>query len=108
MSIAQQTCKPCRPGTPPVSETRAQELLAEIPGWSVAGASLVRIFTFKNYYETVSFVNAAAWVAHREDHHPEITFGYKTCRVAFSTHSIGGLSDSEQHLSLCGRLLHLP
>lgn len=45
-----------------------------------------------NFYETMSFVNALAWVAHEEDHHPDFEVGYKNCRVRYSTHAIKGLS----------------
>jgi 4a-hydroxytetrahydrobiopterin dehydratase len=93
--LAERTCQPCRPGTPPIDDARAGDLLAEIPGWKIENTALVRDFTFKNYYETTAFVNAAVWIAHREDHHPDIQFGYKTCRIRYSTHSIGGLSEND-------------
>ncbi len=95
MSLANQKCKPCEAGASPLSGTRADELLAGIPGWKIADGSIVREFTFKNYYETTAFVNAVVWIAHREDHHPDIRFGYKTCRITYSTHSIGGLSEND-------------
>ena len=93
--LATRHCQPCRAGTPALDEPRARELLAEIPGWKMGDAVLIRDFDFKNYYETTSFVNAVAWIAHREDHHPDIQFGYKTCRVRYSTHSVGGLSEND-------------
>jgi len=67
------------------------------PDWSVAadGHSIARRFRFKNYYETISFVNAVAWVVHREDHHPDLEVGYNRCAVIFSTHSVGGLSEND-------------
>ncbi len=67
------------------------------PDWSLSGdrQSIVRRFRFKNYYETISFVNALAWVAHREDHHPDLEVGYNRCIVVFSTHSVGGLSEND-------------
>ena len=95
MNLNEAHCTPCHGGTPPLAAVRARELLAELPGWTIANNVLVRDFTFKNYYETVSFVNAVAWIAHREDHHPAIEFGYKTCRVRYSTHAIGGLSEND-------------
>jgi 4a-hydroxytetrahydrobiopterin dehydratase len=53
------------------------------------------MFQFKNYYETMAFVNAVAWVAHREDHHPDLEVGYNKCTVRYSTHSVGGLSEND-------------
>jgi 4a-hydroxytetrahydrobiopterin dehydratase len=54
-----------------------------------------RVFRFDNYYQTMAFVNALAWVAHREDHHPDLEVGYNRCVVNFSTHSVGGLSNND-------------
>lgn len=65
--------------------------------WSVSddGQAIQGEFTFKNYYHTTAFVNAVAWVAHCQDHHPDITFGYKNCTIVYSTHAIGGLSEND-------------
>ena len=71
------------------------ELLRQVPGWERAGGEISRSYKFKNYYETMAFVNAAAWVSHREDHHPDLEVGYNACRVRYSTHSVGGLSESD-------------
>ncbi len=61
--------------------------------WQVEGnKQLAARFEFKNYWETTAFVNAVAWIAHREDHHPDIEFGYKTCTIRYWTHTVGGLS----------------
>ena len=56
---------------------------------------ITREFRFKNYYQTIAFVNALAWVAHSEDHHPFLEVHYNRCNVHFSTHSIGGLSEND-------------
>ena len=92
-----KSCKPCAPGTPPLARDRAADLIQQTPGWSLNdGASEIsRTFKFKNYYETMAFVNALAWVAHREDHHPDIEVGYNRCHVRFSTHSVKGLSEND-------------
>ncbi len=78
-----------------MTSAQAQEYLKQTPGWNLKDGRLTREFQFKNYYETVSFVNAAAWIAHREDHHPDIEFGYKACTVRFWTHSVKGLSEND-------------
>lgn len=65
-------------------------LLPQVEGWSVDGTSLVREFAFRNYHETMEFVNALAWVSHTEDHHPELMVTYKACRARYNTHSAGG------------------
>lgn len=93
--LAQRRCRACEGGVPALEPAQAAALLAQTPGWAIEGAELVRIFSFKNYYRTVAFVNAVAWIAHAEDHHPDIAFGYKTCTIRYRTHSIGGLSEND-------------
>lgn len=93
--LTARRCSACAPGSPALSPSQVAELLAQVPGWDASGDAIARTFTFKNYYQTVAFVNAVAWIAHAEDHHPDIEFGYKTCRIRFQTHSIGGLSEND-------------
>ena len=50
---------------------------------------------FKDYYETMAFVNATAWISHQEGHHPDLEVGYSQCRVRYTTHAIGGLSEND-------------
>jgi 4a-hydroxytetrahydrobiopterin dehydratase len=75
----------------------ARTLLAQLAGWSLSedARSIQREFGFNNYYETMAFVNAVAWVAHREDHHPDLFVTYKRCEVRLSTHGVGGLSRND-------------
>jgi 4a-hydroxytetrahydrobiopterin dehydratase len=95
MSLLDQSCRP-RSGAP-LERREAERLLAEIAGWELdaTGASIRRTFRFANYYQTIAFVNAMAWVAHREDHHPDLEVGYNRCTVRYSTHSVGGLSEND-------------
>jgi 4a-hydroxytetrahydrobiopterin dehydratase len=69
--------------------------LAKLPGWQRSGNEIAKAFNFKNYYETMAFVNATAWISHREDHHPDMEVGYNKCKVRYSTHSVGGLSEKD-------------
>ncbi len=93
--LSRKKCQPCEGGTPPLGEAEIKVLLAEITGWEIMEGALVKTFRFKNYYETMAFVNAAAWISHREDHHPDLQVGYSRCRVSYLTHSIGGLSEND-------------
>lgn len=70
-------------------------MLQALAGWSCEKDKIRKTFHFKNYYETTAFVNAAIWIAHQEDHHPDITFGYKQCEVVYSTHSVKGLTKND-------------
>lgn len=93
--FSQRKCRPCEGGVPPLNAADADALLARLKGWERIDTTILRTFSFKNYYETMAFVNAAAYIAHQEDHHPEMVIGYKTCRVTYCTHSIGGLSEND-------------
>jgi 4a-hydroxytetrahydrobiopterin dehydratase len=93
--LASKTCKECERGTPPLSEPKVRELLARLPGWEAANGEIAKTYSFKNYYETMAFVNASAWISHRENHHPDLEVGYNKCRVRYSTHSVGGLSEND-------------
>jgi 4a-hydroxytetrahydrobiopterin dehydratase len=75
-----------------VNAHEASRLCHLLDGWTIAGGKLVKAFNFANYYETMAFVNALAWISHKEDHHPELLVGYKSCEVRYDTHSVGGLS----------------
>ena len=96
--LAARHCKPCKKGDPPLSADQAAALPGSLHSdWSMDGAnrSNTRNCKLGNYYETMAFVNALAWIAHGEDHHPDIEVGYNRCQVHFSTQSIGGLSEND-------------
>ncbi|MDB5172759.1 MAG: pterin-4-alpha-carbinolamine dehydratase [Phycisphaerales bacterium] len=94
-ALARQSCKPCEAGGKPLDDARITALLAQIPGWERAGGEITKTFRFKNYHESIAFVNATAWISHREDHHPDLEVGYNKVRVRYSTHSVGGLSEND-------------
>ena len=88
-------CVPCEGGVAPLRKDEIDNLVKQVEGWQYADGAIFKIYSFGNYYETMAFVNATAWISHREDHHPDITVGYKQCRVVYSTHAIGGLSQND-------------
>jgi 4a-hydroxytetrahydrobiopterin dehydratase len=67
----------------------------QVPGWRLIDGALEKTFEFRNYYETMAFVNALAYVAHTEDHHPDLAVSYSRCTVRFNTHDVGGISVSD-------------
>lgn len=93
--LAHRRCKPCEGGVPPLTAAEIAVMLKRLPAWQVVDGKLSRTFEFRNYHENMAFVNATAWVSHREDHHPDLTVGYKQCRVDYITHAIGGLSEND-------------
>jgi 4a-hydroxytetrahydrobiopterin dehydratase len=82
----------CRAGAPRLGADELAAHAAALPGWTCGGDTLAKSFAFASYQETVAFVNALAWIAHREDHHPDIAVHYARCVVAFSTHDAGGVT----------------
>lgn len=94
-SLADRKCRPLPARAPALARAEIESLLKEIQGWSYDGKVIAKSWSFGNYHETMAFVNAVAWIAHREDHHPDMSVGYNRCRVEFSTHSIGGISEND-------------
>ena len=93
--LVKKHCKPCEKGTPPLNSVQVSETLKALPGWETTGKEIAKTYKFANYHETMAFVNATAWVSHREDHHPDLEVGYNKCKVRYSTHSVGGLSEND-------------
>jgi len=93
--LVTKKCVPCEGGVAPLSRDEIDTLLKELKGWRYADGAIVKTYSFNNYYETMAFVNATAWISHREDHHPDIAVGYNQCRVEYRTHAIGGLSQND-------------
>jgi len=95
-SLAKKKSHPIKPGTPPLSKTVIDEMMRAIPGWSNDGGKAIRKeYTFKDFHETMKFVNAVADIANAQDHHPDMEVGYNRCAVKYSTHSVGGLSEND-------------
>lgn len=84
-------------GTSALNHLEVHHLLTAIPGWAAntENTTLWRLFNFSNYYETIAFVNALAWIANQEDHHPELEVSYNQCKVFFNTHTVKGLSEND-------------
>jgi 4a-hydroxytetrahydrobiopterin dehydratase len=96
--LAARKCKPCEGGTTPLTHTHAQQLLGQLSSaWVLTenAHAIRREFGFRDFYRTMSFVNALAHIANIEDHHPDLEVGYNYCRVTFTTHAIRGLSEND-------------
>jgi len=75
----------------------ANEMQKEVPLWEVIdhGHGIRRIMTFSNHHEVMAFVNAVAWISHREDHHPNVSAGYSRCELVYTTHAVDGLTEND-------------
>lgn len=79
-------------GHPAMTDAEISTHLQAADGWSHTAGAIEKTFRFADYHRTMAFVNAVAWIAHREDHHPDMAFGYNRCTLRFNTHSVGGIS----------------
>ncbi|MBU6460908.1 MAG: 4a-hydroxytetrahydrobiopterin dehydratase [Proteobacteria bacterium] len=78
-----------------LTQKEIEALAASIPGWGLDNQAVSKTFSFKGFSQVMGFVNAIAWIAQRQNHHPEITFGYNTVQVKLFTHSKKGLTRND-------------
>ncbi len=80
-----------------MTREEAEATMDQVPGWELSedGTTLTRRFEFKGFYKCMSFINAMAWIANSENHHPDFSAGYNYCVVNFTTHAIDGLSEND-------------
>jgi 4a-hydroxytetrahydrobiopterin dehydratase len=93
--LSARHCRPCEGGTPPLGKEEVERFLGTLAGWEFKDGAIARRFEFRNFYQTMAFVNAVAWIAHMEDHHPEMKISYRACRIRYSTHAVGGLTEND-------------
>jgi 4a-hydroxytetrahydrobiopterin dehydratase len=96
--LAERRCQPCDGKVAAFPQAQATAMLKELaPDWQLAenGKAIRREFKFRDFFRTMSFVNALAHIANIEDHHPDLEVSYNYCRVRYSTHAVGGLSDND-------------
>lgn len=93
--FASRHCRPLPAGTPAMADAQVAAALRGFAGWVLDDGAISKTFTFPDYQRTLAFVNAVAWIAACEDHHPDMLVQYNRCRVAYSTHSVGGISEND-------------
>lgn len=96
--LTAKKCVPCEGGIDPLTREQAQAMMKQLHGdWRLAddGKSIHREWKFRNFFHTMSFVNAVAHIANAEDHHPDLEVGYGVCRMKLTTHAIDGLSEND-------------
>ncbi len=95
--LNQKNCVPCEGGVPALSKNESENLLAQLKEWQLLEnpLRLSKNFSFKHFYHTIAFVNAVAWIANQENHHPDLEVGYNYCKINYHTHAINGLSEND-------------
>lgn len=95
--LSNKKCVPCEGGVPVLTREQVLMYLPQLSTWQVneSYTEIFKTFTFKNYYHVMAFVNALAFIAHQEKHHPDLEVHYNHVLVRFSTHATGGLSEND-------------
>lgn len=90
-------CVACEGGIPALSKDECNKLLTQVQNWQLStdNKCITRRFGFKNFYQTMAFVNAVAWIANQENHHPDLEVGYSYCLVKYQTHAVNGLTQND-------------
>jgi 4a-hydroxytetrahydrobiopterin dehydratase len=90
-------CVGCEGGIPALTRDEINQLLPQVKDWEVSKdeQSISKRFSFKGFYKTMAFVNAVAWIANQENHHPDMEVGYNYCVIKYTTHAINGLSKND-------------
>ncbi|MCX7897574.1 MAG: 4a-hydroxytetrahydrobiopterin dehydratase [Rhodocyclaceae bacterium] len=94
-TLAHEHCRPLDASSTPLSAQEADSLLALLRGWKIEHGRLRKEFRCRDYAEAMWLANQIAWLALREDHHPEMLIGYDQVRVDYHTHAVGGLSRND-------------
>ncbi|WP_029407955.1 4a-hydroxytetrahydrobiopterin dehydratase [Thiomicrorhabdus sp. Milos-T2] len=94
LELLSQHCEDMPKGTKPIIIPTIESNLSILEGWEapLSYANIAKTFNFKNYHQTIAFVNAVTWLANKEDHHPRICFDYNRCEITLTTHSAKGLT----------------
>ena len=95
MDLTKKKCIPCETGTPPLEEEKVNELIRQVSGWTLKDEHLFKKFKFKNFTETMKFINSVAEIAESEGHHPDFCVHYNKVEMELWTHAINGLSEND-------------
>ena len=95
--LIKKHCKGCEGSVSPLSRVETENYLKQLDGWDLnpQNTEIQVTYAFKNYYHVMAFVNALAYISHKENHHPELEMSYNRCIVRYTTHAIGGLSEND-------------
>jgi len=98
--LANKKCIPCEGNIPAFDTGEIHRYLKKVDGWDVKSNGeknfyLIKKFSFKNFIESQKFVNQVGEIAEKENHHPDISFGWGYCEIKIFTHAIKGLAESD-------------
>tara|TARA_B100000767_G_C19568409_1_gene452154 strand:+ start:238 stop:582 length:345 start_codon:yes stop_codon:yes gene_type:complete len=93
-------CVPCEGGALPLDISEIHKYQKKIDGWDVKKNEkkiffLEKNFKFKNFINSQIFTNRVAEISEKENHHPDISFGWGYAKIIITTHAIEGLSEND-------------
>ena len=94
-SLEALAVQPCVRGAARLGDGDIDAALRALPGWTRVADRIAKTYRFANYHETIAFVNGVAWIAHRADHHPDLSVHYNRCVVSYATHDAGGVTQND-------------
>jgi len=94
-SLEALAAESCARAAPRLDDAALASALGSLPGWTHVADRIAKTFRFDDYHQTIAFVNAIAWIAHRADHHPDLSVHYNRCVVSYSTHDAGGVTRND-------------
>ncbi len=97
IDLSKAHCEACEGIGEALTASQAEKLTTQVKGWDVIedATKLYKSYKFNNFYETMAFVNAIAWIANSENHHPDLEIGYNYCHITFTTHALKGLTHND-------------
>jgi 4a-hydroxytetrahydrobiopterin dehydratase len=95
VDLAARRCKPCEGGMPPMGEEEAEAMLQKVEGWELRRNKIRKAYRFRDFKESMRFVNRVAELAEEEGHHPDLSISWNRVTITLTTHAIGGLSEND-------------
>jgi 4a-hydroxytetrahydrobiopterin dehydratase len=95
VELASKTCRPCKGDEPPLADEEVSALLVQLDGWILAENAIQKEFRFRDFRQSMDFVNLVAAIAEAEGHHPDITISWNHVTLSLTTHAIHGLSEND-------------
>jgi 4a-hydroxytetrahydrobiopterin dehydratase len=95
--MSEKKCEMCRPGMPIFGDSEITEALKALEGWAYCDKrdAIYRVFEFKGFYQVMAFVNAVAYIANQQAHHPDMIISYKKAVIYFKTHEASGITEND-------------
>ena len=98
--LLNKKCVPCEGGILPFDISEIHKYQKKVDGWDVKEKKdniyfLEKNFVFKNFVNSQNFINKIVEISEKENHHPDISFGWGYAKIAITTHAIEGLSEND-------------